>query len=247
MAQCVTVLVGIPTYNVDRELVEKCVRSVLAQTHRDLVCVVVGDGEKPRLPISDSRLVVYSYPINRGAYFAQMVALGASPYAWYAPVGSDDWLDPDHIEKLAAHGTDMATGAVWYHNGGNPVKVIHKLYEVGLYRTARMLAVGGYNPAERMGQDSMLLRAMRIVAPMGATTIPTYHRVQRPGSLCTHPDTKKGSPAREAMRVRNRVIVAKCEALKAADRIHDYRWSLVPPAIRDELGEHNERLRGLLA
>ena len=146
-----------------------------------------------------------------------------------------------------AYGTDMACGAVYFHSGHKPVKVLRKLYEVGMYRTSRMLEVGGHNPAERMGQDSLTLKVMRLVAPMGATDVPTYHRVQRPGSLCTHPDTKKGSPAREAMRVRNRQIVAVCERLKDAEKIRQYRWSLVPEEIGYELTEHNERLRRMLA
>ena len=240
-----TVLVSVPYYRTP-DLIEKAVRSILAQTHRDLVCVVVGDGQPPPLArITDSRLVVYTTLQNRGAYFAQMVALGANPHEWYAPVASDDWVDPDHIERLASHGTDMATGAVWYHNGDRPVRVLHKLYEVGMYRTERMLEVGGYNPAERLGQDSMIIKAMRIVAPLGATEHPTYHRVNRADSLCNDPNTKKGSPAREAMRRRNRAIVAAIEG-KTADEIREYRWSLVPQDIRDELGEHNERLRALL-
>jgi glycosyltransferase involved in cell wall biosynthesis len=239
-----TVLVSIPYYGTP-DLIDKAVRSVLEQTHRDLVCVVVGDGDQPPLDINDSRLVVYSYPRNRGAYFAQMVALGANPHEWYAPVASDDWVEPDHIERLASHGTDMATGAVFYHNGAHPVRILRKLYEVGMYRTARMLEVGGYNPSERLGQDSMTIKAMRLVGPLDATTEPTYHRVNRAGSLCTDPRTKKGSPAREAMRQRNRAIVAWCEG-KTADEIREYRWSLVPQDIKDELGEHNERLRRML-
>jgi hypothetical protein len=243
-----TALVCVPYHESTSDLVEKSVRSVLAQTHRDLVCVVVGDGTAPPLAgIKDSRLVVYTNPVNRGAYFSQMVALGASPFEWYAPVASDDWVDPDHIEKLMEHGTDMATGAVWFHLEGQPVRIFRKLYEVGMYRTARMLSVGGYNPAERLGQDSLTLKVMRIVAPLDATTVPTYHRLSRIGSLSTHPETKKGSAAREAMRRRNRDIVAACESLKTADKIRAYRWSLVPQAIRDELGEHNERLRALLS
>jgi hypothetical protein len=88
---------------------------------------------------------------------------------------------------------------------------------------------------------------MRIVAPMDATTEPTYHRVQRAGSLCTDPATKKGSPAREEMRKRNRDIVAVCERLADAEKIRQYRWSLVPEEIGYELAEHNERLRRMLA
>ena len=97
-----TVLVCVPYHESTSHLVEKAVRSILAQTHRDLVCVVVGDGAEPPLAgVKDSRLVVYTNRVNRGAYFSQMVALGASPFEWYAPIASDDWVDPEHIEKLA--------------------------------------------------------------------------------------------------------------------------------------------------
>ena len=242
-----TVLVSMPYYQC-AEWVEKAVRSVLAQSERDLCVSVIADGDDPPLGgIRDSRLVVYRLPKNRGAYFAQAVALGANPHEWYAPVATDDWVDPDHIEKLAEYGTDVATGAVWFHLDGRRTKIMRKLYEVGMYRTARMRSVGGYNPAERLGQDSLTLKVMRLVAPMPSTTVPTYHRYSRIGSLCTDPATKKGSPARTAMRERNRAIVAKCEQLGTAEGIRAYRESIIPPSIRDELGEHVERLREHLA
>jgi glycosyltransferase involved in cell wall biosynthesis len=241
-----TILVCIPYYGTP-DLVEKSVRSVLAQTYRDLACLVIGDGEEPPLAnVKDSRLLVYTLPKNRGAYFAQQLAIYSNPHPWYAQVASDDWVDPDHLERLASFGESVATGAVWYHLGTKPVRVVRKLYEVGLYETSRLIEVGGYNPAERLGQDSLTLRVLRIVAPLPATDHPTYHRVQRAGSLCTHPDTKKGSPAREAMRARNRVIVAECERLGEAAAIRAYRASLVPPEIQYELNEHIYRLRGLL-
>jgi hypothetical protein len=41
--------------------------------------------------------------------------------------------------------------------------------------------------------------------------------------------------------------VARCEALKDAEAIRLYRWSLVPEKIGYELMEHNERLRALLS
>jgi hypothetical protein len=244
----VTVLVCIPTYGVGRDLLEKSVRSVLAQTHRDLVCVVVGDGEQPPLPrIRDSRLIVHSYPVNRGAYFAQDVAIWASPHEWYAPIASDDWVDPEHIEKLLALGGDVACGALYYHNDHYPDGiVIRKAYEVGIYRTARYTDIGAHNPAERIGQDSLTLKVMRIVAPVGASTEPTYHRFGREGSLSTHPDTCKGSPARTAMRDRNRQIVVRCIRLKTAERIKAYRMSLVPLPIQAALDEQVELLRAQL-
>lgn len=260
-----TVLVAIPYWGTP-QYVERAVRSVLAQTHRDLVCVVIGDGEEPPLPpIADDRLIVYSYPANRGAYFAQDVAIWSSPFEWYAPVASDDWLDPDHIERLVAHRADMCTGAVWAHGEGElycgPESNGHAAcrgrlvsrhpFEVGLYRTERYREIGAHNPGERIGQDSLTLRVMRMVAPVGATEIPTYNRLFRPGSLCTSPETRKGSPARTAMRQRNRAIVAHCELVARtaqrrrvrAARIRAYRDSLAPASLRAELAERVEGLR----
>lgn len=259
-----TVLVAI-TYWRCAPWVERAVRSVLAQTHRDLACVVIGDGEEPPLAgVRDDRLVVYSYPTNRGAYFAQDVAILASPFEWYAPVAADDWVDPDHLEQLLAHEADVACGALRYHNEhhcpGDPGHqscqgtIVRKAYEVGIYRTERYREIGAHNPNERLGQDSLTLKVMRIVAPVGASTVPTYNRLGRAGSLCTDPATDVRSPARIAMRKRNRAIVARCEDIAAsppvrndraakAARIRRYRESLVPPAIALELEKRVDGLR----
>lgn len=262
-----TVLVCIPYYRAG-PWVERAVRSILAQTHRDLACVVIGDGEVPPLPpIADDRLVVYSYPVNRGVYFAQDVAVWSSPFEWYAIVAADDWVDPDHIARLVEHNADMACGALRYHNDhfcpGDPGhercegSIVRKAYEVGIYRTERYREIGAHNPGERLGQDSLTLKVMRLVAPVGATTEPTYNRLGRAGSLCTDPATDVRSAARIEMRRRNRAIVARCEmiadsppvrrdpAAKAA-RIRRYRESLVPAALRAELDERVDGLRSRL-
>jgi hypothetical protein len=263
----VTVLVAIPYWRCG-PWIERAVRSVLAQTHRDLVCAVIGDGEAPPLDgIRDDRLVVYSYPTNRGAYFAQDVAIWASPFEWYAPVAADDWVDPDHIESLLAHEADVACGALRYHNEhfcpGDPEHaacrgtVVRKAYEVGIYRTERYREIGAHNPGERLGQDSLTLKVMRIVAPVGASTVPTYNRLGRAGSLCTDPATDIRSPARTEMRRRNRAIVARCEDIAAsppvranrpakAARVRTFRDGLVPPALAAELAERVDGLRSLL-
>lgn len=222
------------------EWVGDAVRSVLAQTHRDLVLVVVGDGENPPLKVRDSRIIVYRLPENRGAYFAQQVVLTANPNAWYAPHAADDWSEPDHLERLVAYGTDTATGAVYEH-AGDQVTIVRKVYEVGLFQTERLRGIGGYNPAERLGQDSLMLRLLRVTGNLAASDYPTYHRIQRAGSLCLHPDSRRGSPAREAMRLRNRAVARQCANLGIAG-IKVYRESIVPPSVREEVAEHAARL-----
>ena len=265
-----TVVVSVTHYAPTRDYVRRAVESVLAQTYRDLVCVVIGDGDEPPLSgIRDDRLIVHSYPVNRGAYFAQDVAIWASPHEWYAPVAADDWIDPDHIERLLAYGKDVASGGVRYHNDaycpddpghlachGTPVpgdfaRGQRKAYEVGIYRTERYTEIGAHNPGERLGQDSLTLKVMRLVRPVGVSDFMTYNRLGREGSLCTHPDTSRDSPARQQMRRRNREIVARCEQIarrtpnltQRAAAIRAYRETLIPEPLKVALAVEVEALR----
>lgn len=254
-----TVLVCIPYYGT-AEYVERAVRSVLAQTHSDVVCVVIGDGEHvPVKHIRDSRLVIHEYPVNRGVYFAQDVAIWASPFEWYAVVASDDWVDPDHIERALSWGQDVACGALWAHGDGEGYcgpdnddhatcrgVLVKKAYEVGIYRTETYRRIGAHNPNERIGQDSLTLAIQRIVGTVGATDVPTYNRRFRPGSLCTSPETANGSPARTAMRLRNRAVYDRCKRLRTPDAIRAYRESLIPAPLRDALAVEVEALRAKL-
>jgi glycosyltransferase involved in cell wall biosynthesis len=238
----VTVLVSMPFYGAP-ELLERAVRSVLAQTHEDLQLLVVADGEDPPLSgISDSRLEVYRIPENRGAYFAQAVALGANPHAWYAPHGADDWSDPDHLETLlSVEGDAVAAGAVWFHRGAIVSEHIAN-YEVGAFATKRLRELGGYNPAERIGQDSLMLRLLRLTGGFAATNRATYHRVKRAGALTTAPATKIGSPGRNAMRRRNRAVWAAVRGMTDLREVRAYRARLVPTEISAEVAFHVERL-----
>lgn len=237
-----TILVTVPYFGVP-ELVGRCVQSILGQTHRDIAVVVVGDGERPPVSFADSRLEVYTLPDNHGPYFAQMVALTASPFDRYAPVGADDWLEPDHLERLVAVGGEaVVTGAVWFHNLAGGVSIHEGNYEVGLFDRDRLLSIGGHNPNERVGQDSLLIHLLRTTGDLRATHHPTYHRIKRPDSLMTSPLTGKGTPYRNDVRRRNRIVLADCKALGTEERIRAYRERLVPAHIRNELLEHAARL-----
>lgn len=241
-----TTLVCIPYFGVP-DLVERCVRSVLAQSLRDIVVLVIGDGEAPPLDVRDDRLAVYVLPENRGPYFAQQLAILASPFDRYAVVGADDWVEPEHLERLAGlGGTAAIVGWSWFHFPNGRVMTVHKGLETGLYSTNRLRNIGGHNPAERIGQDSLLIHLLRQTGDLRATDQPTYHRVVRPGSLSRAPETKRGSDARNEMRAHNRAVLRQCLRLGRPNRIREYRDSLVPAEVRDELAEHVERLSGVL-
>lgn len=241
-----TIAVAIPYFGCP-ELIGRAVEGVLRQTVRDLVLIVVGDGEAPPLSgIRDSRLVVMTLPRNRGPYFAQQVVLEASPFPWYAPHGADDYCDPEHLEQLVrVSGPAVVTGAVWFHSG-RTVRVHHASYEVGLFARDRLLGIGGHNPAERLGQDTLLIRLLRLTGPVRSTDKPTYHRIRRPGSLMTHPATRPGSAARNDARRRNRAVLRKAREMRDPERIRDWRRSVVPRQIADEVSEQATRLRSML-
>jgi glycosyltransferase involved in cell wall biosynthesis len=226
-------------------MLERAVKSVLAQTYRNLQVVVIADGPQDLDPLpKDDRLVVFQLRENHGTYFAQQVSLMASPYDWYAPHGSDDWCDPEHIEKLLAmESSAVASGAVWWHQDGHPVKVHRANYEVGLFATERLRDFGGYNPIERMGQDSLTLKLLGITGGFVSTTEPTYHRVRRAGSLTTHPDTKIGSMGRNEMRARNRLIWSKVMAMKDPLAIDYARSLFIPKQVREAVDQYVRELR----
>lgn len=245
-----TITVCIPYFNAP-DLLNRAAASVLAQTVTDLQLVVVGDGEDPIAngalhPSSylDPRCVVHVLPENRGPYFAQQVVLSATPHAWYAVVGADDWIEPDHLERFAALGATAAVpGNVWLHAYDEPVRIHRGNFEVGLFAVDRLRALGGHNPAERLGQDTLMKRLLALTGPVVELLAPTYHRVKRAGTLTTSPATRRGSPARNEMRVRNRAVYAAAVRLGSIDRIRDYRLDLIPPAIAAEVEEQAAHLR----
>lgn len=248
------------------DLVEMAVRTALAQTYRDSHVVVIGDGAEPPLAgIRSSRLEVYTIPHNRGAYFALQLVLMASGHRWMAPYGADDWTEPEHLQRLAElvtwrpglrDGVDIVkTGRIRLHLGEQdtagklypPPNARPSPFEVGLFRRVRLLQIGGWNPCERIGQDTLTMRLLGITGPVALQSrYATYHRLKRAGSLTTDPETGHGSRQRREVRVRNRQVFDDCTRLREPGLMRQYREALVSAQIRDELAEHSARLGALL-
>lgn len=246
-----TVLVAMPYFRHARYL-DDAVKTVLGQTVHDIHVLVLGDGEEPPLHVRDDRVDVFTLPANHGAYFCHQLMVTANPHRWYAPVDTDDRVEPDHLEQLMAYDSDaVATGAVWFHRGDHPPVVYsgsrsRKAYfHVGLFGTERIRAVGGYDPTERVGQDTVMLRMLRVSGGLlrHVPASPTYHRMRRPHTLTTDPDTGHGSPLREATKVRNLKVYRAADHLDGAAAIRRMRLRRIPPAIQAELDEWAVRLR----
>jgi len=240
----VTVTVAMPYYGA-AQYVERAVRSVLAQTYRDFRLVIVGDGED--VPIIDERVTVYRLPENRGTYFALQLILEASPDAWHAPIGADDWLGPTHLEELVAlRKTAVAMATCWIHQDDKPPMVQsigREGWHVGIFAADRLRAIGGYDPSARVSQDTHVLK---LLDDHGGyyrhrSENPTYHIRRRPDSLTTAVRTGMRSTFRAKARARDSMIRARCRKLDVAG-VRAYRASQVPPQLRAELDYHVGRL-----
>lgn len=247
-----TVLIAIPHYGVPEVLLTRAVKRALRQTHSDTVVLVAGDGQQPPLNIRHPRLVVGTFPTNRGAPCTQQAMLLGSPFRWYAPHGADDFTDPDHVSRLLATRSRAAgSSRVWWHEPRKPPQVLRSRrtwIEFGLFDTALLRSVGGYGAQEPCGQDSLLSLILLQTSGVRLTTHPTYHKVYRAESLTHDPRTRQGSPIREGVKARNRTVIAECERLGwAPAAIRGYREGLVPPDVRAELEDRVAMVQRWLA
>lgn len=110
------ITVVVPVYNVEN-YVEKCLRSILDQTFRDFELLVVIDGSRDgsqaicqRVAQEDPRVRVIVQE-NQGQGGARNTGIGQAQGEWLMLVDSDDWLEPEALERsLAAgqrHNADM--------------------------------------------------------------------------------------------------------------------------------------------
>jgi succinoglycan biosynthesis protein ExoO len=98
------VSVIIPAYNTEA-YIAKAIESVLGQTLNDIEVIVVDDGSsdqtvKVAKSFYDQRLKVIVNQENLGVSAARNRALTAAQGEWVAVLDSDDWFNPERLEKL---------------------------------------------------------------------------------------------------------------------------------------------------
>lgn len=115
------VSVIVPVYCA-QEYLDRCVRSLMGQTHSNLQIILIDDGstdESGRMcdayAAEDKRITALHQP-NRGPSAARNFGLDMACGDWIGFVDSDDWVAPDMYEKLlsaaAKMDADIACGQV---------------------------------------------------------------------------------------------------------------------------------------
>lgn len=255
--------VSMPFHPATSGLVARAVRSVLNQSHRDLVLVVVNDGGgddawKPLRRFRDDRLVRFDLAANEGRYYADAVVLGASEREWWTPHDSDDWSERSRYANLLArtdHSVDVVLGG-WvtsHPSGRSSIKMPRLVFDdqrlryqanhVGLWRTEALRSIGGPHPEWRYAYDTLMVglatRHLSVVTSDDAG----YHHEVRPGSLSSSRETGIGSQARTlAHRKRQRIWLGS----RTMDPTR-LRGLLAPsPQTVEKLAADIDRLRALL-
>lgn len=103
MKDLITVIV--PVYNVE-EYLDKCVQSIVNQTHTNIEVILIDDGSPDNCPLmcdewakKDMRIKVV-HKDNGGVSSARNVGLNIAKGNWISFVDSDDWIDEDMLETL---------------------------------------------------------------------------------------------------------------------------------------------------
>lgn len=95
----------VPVYNMEKYL-ERCVKSILAQTYNRIEVILVDDGSTDNSPamcdsyaLKDSRIRVVHKP-NGGLSDARNAGLAVASGDYIGYVDSDDWIEPDMYERM---------------------------------------------------------------------------------------------------------------------------------------------------
>lgn len=198
------------------EGLERCVDSLLNQTYPNIRVLVAGDGHEPP-KFDDPRVVTTGWRTNRGAYYARAVMVAAETAQWTAIVDSDDWVEPEWLERLWL-ARDPRSSAVlpstwWEHKIDGSVitarrpavfrpprsSFVHITSHTGLWYTGALRKIG-YHPGFRVGWDTLLVLAARLALRVNYTTDPLYHRCQNPRSLSRAEETGLESEHRTQVR-----------------------------------------------
>lgn len=145
----------VPVYNV-QDYLPKCVNSVLAQTDPDLELILVDDGSTDgsgplcdSLAQSDPRVRVI-HQENRGLGGARNTGIDAAKGDWLLFPDSDDWLEPETLERARSAGESAGADMVSFgfrsvDGGGRELAVFREDFPEGV----------GLSPKER--RDLLLL------------------------------------------------------------------------------------------
>ncbi len=97
----------VPVYNIEKEYLERCIRSICGQTYKNLEILLVDDGATDgsgaicdRFAAEDDRIRVF-HKENGGSSSARNLGIKEAKGEYIGFIDSDDYIEPDMYELLA--------------------------------------------------------------------------------------------------------------------------------------------------
>ncbi len=106
-----------PTYNVE-PYIAQCIESVLAQTLTDWEMILVDDASTDGTVavieryLGDPRIKLFRNETNQGAGYTRNRCLDEATGEWIAILDSDDWYEPNRLERLVQFAEEMKADMV---------------------------------------------------------------------------------------------------------------------------------------
>ena len=124
----------VPVYNAEK-YINKCIDSILSQTFTDFECILVNDYTPDgsgkicaEYAKNDKRIKLIHNEKNMGASLSRKIGLENSSGEYIQFIDSDDWVEPDMIEKLyekaLSENCDIVSCDFYIHNKGGNDKII---------------------------------------------------------------------------------------------------------------------------
>ena len=120
-----TVSIIVPIYKVER-YVQQCARSVLSQSYPSIQFIFVDDCTPDRsielleslidaeFPKLKERITIIRKPVNEGLPQARKTGVAAATGDFIMHVDSDDWIEPDAVQKLVAKAEETGADVVYF-------------------------------------------------------------------------------------------------------------------------------------
>ena len=136
--QLLEISVIVPVYNVEAYL-DRCVRSLLKQTYKNMKIILVDDGSTDQCPSmcdkysNDYKNIIALHKINGGLSDARNYGVKFADTEWIVFVDSDDYVEPEYIETLvnlkSKYNAQMVITRTCRENEDGTGKPIHKHFK----------------------------------------------------------------------------------------------------------------------
>lgn len=212
-------LVVMPYFNVEKDIFERALKSILKQSVANHDVLVISDGCQSASEVTNIRannLTFYDLEENRGRYFIDAIAQSVSPYPLYMPTDADDVSAFRRLEYLFKRMHESQADVVLHmqkvrrKNGSSYIEYYpllkqpqinamrHLAHHSGIYKIEVLKNIGYYSPMFRCGYDTLSTNLIKLQGiEIGLVPRPLLTREYRGESLTNNSTTGFGTPARK--------------------------------------------------